>query len=57
MKCLIKSLIILFIPALLFANTRTIAKVHSGDLIEFEGGFTIHLLGINAPDKSTKMGY
>ena len=57
MKILAKSFIILFIPIIILANTRTVAKVHSGDLIEIKGGFTIHLLGITVPDKSTKMGY
>ena len=44
-------------PALVFGNVRKIAKVHAGDLIELEGGFTAHLTGITVPDKSTKLGF
>ncbi len=49
--------IAILIPLISAANTGTIMTVHSGDLIEFEGGFTVKLLGIRTPDKSTKLGY
>jgi endonuclease YncB( thermonuclease family) len=39
------------------ANTLIVAEVHSGDLVEFEGGFTVHLTGIAAPDRQTQIGW
>jgi len=38
------------------ANTLVVAEVHAGDLVEFEGGFTVHLTGIEVPGCSTEIG-
>jgi len=57
MKSFNQLFILLLVPVLLTANTRLITKVHSGDLVEFQGGFTVHLLGVKAPDKTTALGY
>ena len=38
------------------AHTLVVAEVSSGNLIEFEGGFTVHLAGISVPDASTPIG-
>ena len=57
MKKLILFLVLTVIPVMGFSNTLTIKKVHAGDLIEFEGGFTARLTGITVPDKTTKLGY
>jgi endonuclease YncB( thermonuclease family) len=39
------------------ANTRIIAKVHPGCLVELEGGFTVRLTGISVPGARTRIGY
>ncbi len=39
------------------ANTLVVAKVHGGDLVEFQGGFTIHLTGIVVPNRNTQIGW
>jgi endonuclease YncB( thermonuclease family) len=54
---LIALIAILIIPVISRANTLVIKTVHSGDLIEFEGGFIVRLTGIKVPDKSTELGY
>ena len=41
--------VMLFLPNLLSAGTRNVAKVHQGDLIEIEGGWVTRLTGIRAP--------
>ena len=38
------------------ANTLTVAKVHDGGTVEFEGGFTVHILGILVPSPETVVG-
>jgi endonuclease YncB( thermonuclease family) len=38
------------------ANTLVVAKVSSGNLIEFEGGFAVHLAGISVPGPDTPIG-
>jgi endonuclease YncB( thermonuclease family) len=38
------------------ANTLVVAEVHAGDLVEFEGGFTVHLTGIVVPGRTTHIG-
>jgi endonuclease YncB( thermonuclease family) len=38
------------------ANVLTVSRVHSGDLIEFEGGWTTRLTGIEAPAIDTPAG-
>ena len=57
MKKILLLVILNLIPVICFSNTLTIKKVHSGDLIEFEGGFTARLTGITVPDKTTVLGY
>jgi endonuclease YncB( thermonuclease family) len=39
------------------ANTLVVAEVHAGDLVEFEGGFTVHLTGIAIPGRTTQIGW
>jgi endonuclease YncB( thermonuclease family) len=39
------------------ANTRIIARVHPGCLVELEGGFTVRLTGISVPGARTRVGY
>jgi len=48
---------LLLITGLAYANTLTIARVHAGDIIEFEGGWKTHLAGITVPDPTTTIGY
>jgi endonuclease YncB( thermonuclease family) len=48
---------LLFITGLAYANTLTVAHVHAGDIIEFEGGWKTRLAGITVPDPTTKIGY
>jgi endonuclease YncB( thermonuclease family) len=38
------------------ANTLVVAEVHAGDLVEFEGGFTVHLTGVVVPGRTTRIG-
>lgn len=38
------------------ANVLTVSRVHTGDLIEFEGGWTTRLTGIKAPAMGTPAG-
>jgi endonuclease YncB( thermonuclease family) len=38
------------------ANTLVVAEVHAGDLVEIEGGFTVHLTGIVVPGRTTRIG-
>ena len=42
------------IPAI--ANTLVVAEVHSGGLVEFDGGFTVHLTGVVVPGRETRIG-
>lgn len=39
------------------ANTLIVAEVHAGDLVEFEGGFKVHLTGIVVPGCTTQIGW
>jgi len=39
------------------ANTLTVAEVHAGDLVEFEGGFKAHLTGIVVPGPTSQIGW
>ncbi len=48
---------VLLVPLVLFANTGVIESVHSGDRLEFQGGFRVRLIGVKTPGKNTKMGY
>lgn len=58
-----KSLFILVVAFILAvassaaANTLIVEKVHSGDLVEFRGGFTVHLTGIAVPDRTSQIGW
>ena len=38
------------------ANTLVVAEVSSGNTIEFEGGFAVHLAGVSVPDPDTPIG-
>ena len=38
------------------ANTLVVAEVRGGCIVEFEGGFTVHLTGIVAPGPETQVG-
>jgi len=38
------------------ANVLTVSRVHSGDLIEFQGGWTTRLTGVKAPATDTPAG-
>ena len=38
------------------ANTLTVARVHAGDLVEFEGGWRTHLTGIIVPGPRDPIG-
>ena len=48
---------LLFATGLAYANTLTVAHVHAGAIIEFEGGWKTHLAGITVPDPTTGIGY
>ena len=37
-------------------RTLVVKKVHSGDIIEFEGGWTTRLSGVDAPDPDEPLG-
>jgi endonuclease YncB( thermonuclease family) len=37
-------------------RTLVVKKVHSGDVIEFEGGWTTRLSGVDAPDPDEPLG-
>jgi len=55
---LISLVALLSIPASpVAANTLVVAEVHAGDLVEFEGGFTVHLTGIVVPGRTTQIGW
>jgi endonuclease YncB( thermonuclease family) len=47
----------LFFAGIAAANTLTVASVHAGGVIEFEGGWETHLAGITVPDRTTPIGY
>ncbi len=38
-------------------NTLIVVEVHAGDLVEFEGGFKVHLTGIVVPGSTTQIGW
>ena len=38
------------------ANTLTVARVHAGDIVEFEGGWRTHLTGIIVPSPRDPIG-
>jgi endonuclease YncB( thermonuclease family) len=50
------ALIFTILAAPVIANTLIVAEVHSGCLIEFEGGFTVHLTGISVPEPESRSG-
>jgi endonuclease YncB( thermonuclease family) len=39
------------------ANTLVVAAVHPGCVVEFEGGFMVHLTGIAVPEAESKNGW
>jgi len=39
------------------ANTLTVARVHAGDIVEFQGGWKTRLTGIIAPGPTDPIGY
>jgi hypothetical protein len=39
------------------ANTLVVAEVRSGCIVEFEGGFAVHLTGITVPRSLTQVGW
>jgi endonuclease YncB( thermonuclease family) len=47
----------LLICAAVAANTRVITRVHAGDLIEIDGGWTTRLTGISVPPPSEPIGW
>jgi len=47
----------MLIVASVAANTLPVARVHAGDIIEFEGGWKTHLTGIIVPSPRNPMGY
>lgn len=47
----------LLIGAPAAANTRVIVRVHAGDVIEIEGGWTTRLTGISVPPPSDPIGW
>jgi len=49
--------LISFVASTAAANTLLIAEVRPGCLVEFEGGFTVHLSGISVPGPRTHVGY
>lgn len=49
-------IIVILFPVLTMANTLVVKTVHSGDLVEFDSGFTVRLTGIVVPDTSTPIG-
>lgn len=56
-----KSMIILatvgaMLTAQVGANTLVVAVVHPGCIIEFEGGFRVHLTGITVADADSEIG-
>jgi len=44
-------------PSPAAANTLIVAEVHAGDLVEFEGGFKVHLTGIVVPGCTSQIGW
>ena len=47
----------MLIVASVAANTLTVARVHAGEIIEFEGGWKTHLTGIIVPSPRDPIGY
>jgi len=45
------------LPSPAAANTLVVTAVHAGDLVEFEGGFTVHLTGVVVPGRTTQIGW
>ena len=45
------------ICAVAAANTRVIVRVHAGDLVEIEGGWTTRLTGISVPAPDDPVGW
>jgi endonuclease YncB( thermonuclease family) len=39
------------------AHTLIVAEVHSGSVVESEGGFTVHLTGVRVPEWQTQIGW
>lgn len=39
------------------ANTLVVSAVRGGCVVEFEGGFTVHLTGISVPGPKTQIGW
>jgi endonuclease YncB( thermonuclease family) len=53
---LIAFIITASITGTITANTLVIEKVHSGDIVEFRGGFTARLTGIRSPGLEDSLG-
>jgi len=51
------SVLAMLIVASVAANTLTVARVHAGDIIEFEGGWKTHLTGIIVLSPQDPMGH
>lgn len=49
--------IISFLAATAAANTLVVSEVRGGCVVEFEGGFTVHLTGVSVPGERTRVGY
>jgi endonuclease YncB( thermonuclease family) len=49
--------VFLLICAAAAANTRVVARVHAGDLIEIEGGWTTRLTGISVAPPNDPIGW
>ena len=47
----------MLICAIAAGNTRVVAHVHAGDLIEIEGGWTTRLTGIRVPPPNDPVGW
>ena len=48
---------LLLLAVTVSANTLTVARVHPGAIVEFEGGFRVRLLGVRIPPPRTQIGY
>ena len=52
----VSALAMLFVASVA-ANTLTVARVHAGDIVEFEGGWKTRLTGIIVPSPRGLVGY
>ena len=55
-RTLVAVFAILLLVTFTQAGMRTVATVHSGDVVEIEGGFTVRLSGICAPALDERLG-